>query len=63
MFIVLVDPPTTIHLQHTHTHTHTQAIRVLVSSSEAVSAHPLLVTVRQPRAISSWALPYVESGY
>ena len=39
-----------------------QAIRVLVSSSDAESAHPLLVNVRQPRAITSWALPYVEGG-
>ena len=40
-----------------------QAIRVSVSSQDAVSAHPLLVTVRQPRDITSWTLPYVESGY
>ena len=39
-----------------------QAIRILVSSSEVVSTHPLLVTVRQPLAISSWALPHVVSG-
>ena len=24
--------------------------------------HPLLVVVRQPRAVTSWSIPYVESG-
>ena len=39
-----------------------QAIRVLVSSDNATSRHPLLVTVRQPVGVVSWAVPYTESG-
>ncbi len=39
-----------------------QAIRLSVSSESASSRHPILVVVRQSRGVSSWAIPYVESG-
>ena len=39
-----------------------QAIRVLVSGDNATSRHPVLVTVRQPVGVVSWAIPYTESG-
>ena len=39
-----------------------QVVRLYTRSEGATSPHPLLVTVRQVRGISSWQLPYVESG-
>lgn len=39
-----------------------QVVRLHTRSEGADSLHPLLVTVRQVRGISSWVLPYVESG-
>ena len=39
-----------------------QAVRLMVRSDDAQMNHPLLVTVRQPRGVTSWSLPYVESG-
>ena len=40
----------------------TQAVRLMVRSDDAQMNHPLLVTVRQPRGVTSWSLPYVDSG-
>ncbi len=38
------------------------ALRLVIASENASTSHPLLVTARQSRGVSSWIIPYIESG-
>ena len=39
-----------------------QALRVYAASDDAVMDHPVLVTARQCKGVTSWSVPFVESG-
>ncbi|XP_064407035.1 SID1 transmembrane family member 1-like isoform X3 [Halichondria panicea] len=42
--------------------TQKQALRVYAASDDAVMDHPVLVTARQCKGVTSWSVPFVESG-
>lgn len=55
-------PPPPLPLPSSSLSLQSPALRLVVTSDNASIAHPILITARQSRGISSWTLPYIESG-